>query len=153
MEEEWEQWSLKILTKFVAWDRRQSDFTSAYSEIFFFNANVLSGLQAQIIICLLALLLRAADEIFLWLLYYMLSKKLANCVCLFPCSVCLERGDRRGIFMVHWADPVLQGWTAPQHDFGWWWRSYQPSSYQIPTALERWLVFCFVGYSSTWEAV
>lgn len=111
----------------------------------FFNANVFSGLQAQIIICLLALLLRAADEIFLWLLYYMLSKKLANCVCLFPCSVCLERGDWRGIFVVHWADPVLQGWAAPQHDFGWWWRSYQPSSYQIPRALERWLVFVLLG--------
>lgn len=47
---------------------------------FFFNANVSSGLRAQIIICLSALLLRAADEIFLWLLFYMLSKKLANCV-------------------------------------------------------------------------
>lgn len=90
----------QYLMRFVAWNRRQSDFTS-HSEIFFFNANVFSGLQAQIIICLLALLLRAADEIFLWLLYYMLSKKLANCVCLFPCSVCLERRDRRGIFVVH----------------------------------------------------
>lgn len=119
----------------------------------FFNADVFSGLQAQIIICLLALLLRAADEICLWLLYYVLSKKLPNCMCLFPCSVCLERGDGRGIFVVHRADPVLQGWAAPQHDFGWWWRSYQPGSYQIPTALERWLVFGFVRHRSAWEAV
>lgn len=52
-----------------------------YSEVFFFsNANVSSGLQAQIIISLLVLLLNAADEIFIYMPYYTASKKLFNCV-------------------------------------------------------------------------
>lgn len=53
-----------------------------HSEVFFFfsNANVSSGLQAQIIISLLVLLLNAADEIFIYMPYYTASKKLSNCV-------------------------------------------------------------------------
>lgn len=81
------------------------------------------------------------DNNLCWLCYWMLlmkslficliTQRVRNCliVCLFLCSFCLERGDRRGVFVVHWTDPLLQGWAAPQHDFGWRWRSYQPRSY------------------------
>lgn len=77
------------LTKSVLWNRKQCDFIPAHSEILFFNTNVFSDLQAQIIICLL---LRAAYEIFLccfttcWV-----RNQLIVCVC--SCVVFAWKGE------------------------------------------------------------